>query len=60
MMTDIIEIYTKRLVDKEATKIVNTNDVLATTKSALQESNIIKNTVLRSDNGVGFTFAKFM
>ncbi len=59
MLTDIIDVYTRKLVGKEITKTATTNDALVAIQRALKENNVTRNIVLRSDNGPQFTSVKF-
>lgn len=58
MLTDIIDVYTRKLVGKEITKTATTNDALVAIQRALKENNVTRNIVLRSDNGPQFTSVK--
>ncbi|WP_242842419.1 IS3 family transposase [Clostridium tyrobutyricum] len=59
MLTDIIDVYTRKLVGREITKTATTNDALTAVERALKENNVTKNLILRSDNGPQFTSVKF-
>nr|WP_242851570.1 IS3 family transposase [Clostridium sp. DMHC 10] len=59
MLTDIIDVCSRKLVGREITKTATTNDALKAIKRALIENDITSNIVLRSDNGPQFTSVKF-
>jgi len=59
MLTDVIDICSRKLVGKEITKTATTNDALKAIKTALLENNITSDIILKNDNGPQFTSVKF-
>ncbi|AJA46572.1 insertion element IS407 [Clostridium pasteurianum DSM 525 = ATCC 6013] len=59
MLTDIIDVYSRKLVGREITPTATTEDAKTAVKRALIENNVTSNIVLRSDNGPQFTSVKF-
>lgn len=59
MLTDIIDVHSRKLVGKEITKTATTDDAIAAVKRALLENGVTSNIILRSDNGPQFTSVKF-
>jgi putative transposase len=59
MLTDIIDVYSRKLVGREITKTATTNDAIVAVKRALLENVVTSKLILRSDNGPQFTSVKF-
>lgn len=59
MLTDIIDVYSRKLVGREITKTATTNDAIVAIRRALLENGVTSKLILRSDNGPQFTSVKF-
>ncbi|WP_330655468.1 IS3 family transposase [Clostridium tyrobutyricum] len=59
MLTDIIDVYSRKLVGREITRTATTEDAKTAVKRALIDNNVTLNIILRSDNGPQFTSIKF-
>ncbi|WP_253200828.1 IS3 family transposase [Clostridium sp. CF012] len=59
MLTDIIDVCSRKLVGREITKTATTNDALKAVERALIENGVTSNIILRSDNGPQFTSIRF-
>jgi len=59
MLTDIIDVCSRKIVGREITKTATTDDAIIAIKRALTENEITSNLILRSDNGPQFTSIKF-
>jgi len=59
MLTDIIDVCSRKIVGREITKTATTDDAIIAIKDALIENGVTSNLILRSDNGPQFTSIKF-
>lgn len=59
MLTDIIDVCSRKIVGREITRTATTDDAIVAIKRALIENKITTNLILRSDNGPQFTSIKF-
>ncbi|MDW8803213.1 IS3 family transposase [Clostridium sp. A1-XYC3] len=59
MLTDMIDVHSRKLVGREITKTATTNDAIVAVKRALLENEVTSKLILRSDNGPQFTSVKF-
>ena len=51
MLTDIIDVCSRKIVVREITRTATTDDAIVAIKRALIENNITMNLILRSNNG---------
>ena len=59
MLTDIIDVCSRKIVGREITKTATTDDAITAIKRALIDSGVTSSLILRSDNGPQFTSVKF-